>query len=146
MARHLTLAIFLASLTLISAHCQKKYGQNESIDKRGNACEPRCGLRYADERLCPLCTKKTSDYRCHPGFLRDEKSGLCVDPQDCTICDFGESRLPCGRKCEATHRHPFKPKSCSCKGCKPRCRCDFNKGYVRDTYSGRCVAVNIINA
>ncbi|KAK0175459.1 hypothetical protein PV327_009207 [Microctonus hyperodae] len=144
MARHLTLAIFLASLTLISAHCHKKCHKHESFDYRGNACEPSCGLRHSDEQPCPGYIKKTSNLRCNPGFLRDEKTGRCVDPQDCTICDVGESRLPCGRKCEATTRHPYKHKSCSCKACKRRCSCDIYKGYLRDLRSGRCIRPNII--
>ncbi|KAK0180865.1 hypothetical protein PV327_003202 [Microctonus hyperodae] len=143
MPRNLTIAIFLASLTLIYAHCHKKCGENESIDICGHSCEPRCGLRDLIAVQCITCSAKTRGCRCNSGFLRDEETGYCVDPENCTKCNVGENHLACGRICEGTCASPTEPKKCQLIRCaKQGCRCDLNEGYVRDTESGRCVLIS----
>lgn len=44
--------------------------------------------------------------------MRDEETGHCVDPEDCTNCDVGESHLACGRTCEGTCANPSQPEKC----------------------------------
>ena len=69
------------------------------------------------------CTKVTQGCRCESGYLRDNESGKCVRPSDCSAakittakpitCGKNEIIAVCGRACERNCEDPLTISDCA---------------------------------
>ncbi|KAG8035230.1 hypothetical protein G9C98_001720 [Cotesia typhae] len=120
-----------------------KCRENEELKRCGRICEQTC-FNFAHNKLdCShdekQCSEKTEDCSCKQGYIRDESTGACVRPNQCSRCDYGESNLPCGKMCEVSCESQVVPKICNRAICgKSDCRCHFEAGFLRDHSTGRC--------
>ncbi|XP_057335867.1 zonadhesin-like [Microplitis mediator] len=137
--------LFLLSIFFISILLRIKAnqcGKNEGLNICGKTCEPTCHTFSDEIKNCTIkdCKGKSLGCRCNNGFVRDERTGKCERPNQCSRCDYGEVYLPCGQLCEASCHSSVKPKICQRMFCAHSdCRCHFEGGFVRDHSTGRCV-------
>ncbi|XP_043272970.1 serine protease inhibitor swm-1-like [Venturia canescens] len=132
----------IIAILAISAKSTLACGMNEQLGNCGRICEGTCNK--PDLSRCAATTCSGNGCQCKEGYLRNEETDSCIPPSMCPpkTCKGNEILGTCGTRCEGTCEYPYTPEMCSIITCADEdCRCDLDSGFVRDTNTGRCIAM-----
>lgn len=123
-----------SNINSIELSTAKQCEANEKFSSCGNRChEPTCDNSSPDQTRCARAC--VGSCYCAKGFVRDKKSGKCVEPSMCPKkCPANQEYSQCANPCPSTCDHPG-PFYCKAM-CRPGCAC--KEGYVVND-QGNCV-------
>lgn len=141
--------VFALLITVVAAaqrYYPEKCPRNEIYDECGDECPLTCANYRNPEPCTGGCLEGCF---CNVGNVRDESSGRCVLPQECSsgkvapyenfifMCPMNEEFEFCGTSCPKTCQN-FKIIQRRCtRNCIIGCFC--KNGLIRNTLTGRCV-------